>query len=287
MPSGAGSIVALSCHMVRGMEGIGTRLPGASGGEAWWIDARNKNQRGTVFPPLDSNQGRLARHPPTGCIGGRRRCPSLFHEAGSRLVHRYRVYKDPFPHSALRDGVIPRLLSSVCRAMAIARLTHLQLSIPLLGAPQGKVPESCYPEAESAVAQPLPRRVSFTEDVETLHTKDDLLVSSETSPPLTQPVVEELEEDTSSEEVDEIQICASQISPPLTQPVVEGIEDDTPTSEVDELDNSSPESERPPPPGFPPFVFPEDDVGDKCGRDLCAVREICGRDMSTDGYEVA
>ena len=25
----------------------------------------------------------------------------LFHEAGSRLVHRYRVYKDPFPHPAL------------------------------------------------------------------------------------------------------------------------------------------------------------------------------------------
>ena len=37
----------------------------------------------------------------------------LFHEAGRRLVHRYRVYKDPFPHPALRDGVIPRLLSCV------------------------------------------------------------------------------------------------------------------------------------------------------------------------------
>ena len=121
--------------------------------------------------------------------------------------------------------------------MAIARLTHLRLSIPLSGAPPGKVPESCYPEAESAVAQPLPRRVSFAEDVDMLHTKDDLPVSCGTSPPLTQPVVEELEEDTSASEVDEIKICASQISPPLTQPVVEGIEDDTPTSEVDELDN--------------------------------------------------
>ena len=29
----------------------------------------------------------------------------LFHEAGSRLVHRYRVYMDPFPHPALRDGL--------------------------------------------------------------------------------------------------------------------------------------------------------------------------------------
>ena len=111
----------------------------------------------------------------------------LFHEAGSRLVHRNRVYKDPFPHPAFRDGVIPRLLSSVCRAMAIARLTHLRLSVPLSGAPPGKVPESCYPEAESAVTQPLPRRVSFAEDVDTLTTRDALPESSETSPPLTQP----------------------------------------------------------------------------------------------------
>ena len=28
----------------------------------------------------------------------------LFHEAGCRLVHRYRVYKDRFPHPALRGG---------------------------------------------------------------------------------------------------------------------------------------------------------------------------------------
>ena len=182
-------------------------------------------------------------------------------------------------HPALRDGVIPRLLSSVCRAMAITRLTHLRLSIPLSGAPPGKVLESCYPDAETAVAQPLPRRVSFAEDVDTLHTKDDLPVSSETSPPLTQPVVEKLEEDTSTSEVDEIKICASQINPPLTQPVVEGMEDDTPTSEVDELDISSPESERPPPPEFPPFVFPEDDGGINADE-ICAhfggyVTETC------------
>ena len=44
----------------------------------------------------------------------------LFNEAGRRLVHRYRIYKDPFPHPALRDGVVPRLLSCVGRAMAIA-----------------------------------------------------------------------------------------------------------------------------------------------------------------------
>ena len=114
--------------------------------------------------------------------------------------------------------------------MAIARLTHLRLSIPLSGAPPGKVPESCFPDAETAVTQPLPRRVSFAEDVDTLNTEDDL------------PVL-------------------SQISPPLTQPVVEEMEEDTQTSEVDGLEISSPESERPSPPVFPPFVFREDDGG--------------------------
>ena len=63
----------------------------------------------------------------------------LFHEAGRRLVHRYRVCKDPFPHPALRDGVIPRLLSCVSRAMAIAQLTYLRISIPALGDPRWRL----------------------------------------------------------------------------------------------------------------------------------------------------
>ena len=100
------------------------------------------------------------------------------------------MYKDPFPHPALRDGVIPRLLSSVCQAMAITRLTHLRLSIPLLGAPPGKVPESCFPDA-----QPHPRRVSFAEDANTLCMEDDSPVLSQISPPLTRPVVEVTDED--------------------------------------------------------------------------------------------
>ena len=69
----------------------------------------------------------------------------LFHESGCRLVHRYRVYKDPFPHPTLRDGVFPRLLSCACRAMAIARLTHLRISIPASGAPPGQIPADCFP----------------------------------------------------------------------------------------------------------------------------------------------
>ena len=41
MPSGAGSTVALPCHMVRSVEGVGARLPGTSGREAWGISAEN------------------------------------------------------------------------------------------------------------------------------------------------------------------------------------------------------------------------------------------------------
>ena len=135
-------------------------------------------------------------------------------------------------------------------------------------------------------AQPLHRRVSFAADVNTLNTKDDSLVLSETSPPLTQLVVEELEEDTLTLEVDEFEISSSQITPPLTQPVVEVMEEDTPTSEVDELAISSPESERPPPPGFPPFVFLEDD-GEIDADEICAHFGGYVTDMSTDGYGVA
>ena len=190
MPSRVGSVVALPCHVVRSMERIGTRLPGAPGRKTWRIDTRNKNQRGPVLSPMDSDQGRL------------------FHETGSRLVHRYRVYKDPFPHPALRDGVIPRLLSSVCQAMAIAHLTHLRLSIPLSGAPPGKVPESCFPNAETAVAQPPPCHMSFTEDANTLCTEDDSSVLSHISPPLTKPVVEVTDEDDPASEGDGLQTCS-------------------------------------------------------------------------------
>ena len=56
----------------------------------------------------------------------------LFHEVGRRLVHRYQIYRNPFPHPALQDGVVSRLLSCAGRAMAIAQLTHLRISIPIL-----------------------------------------------------------------------------------------------------------------------------------------------------------
>ena len=83
----------------------------------------------------------------------------LFHEAGCRLVYKYRVYKDPFPHPALRGGgggleegagVLPQL-SFMARAMAIAQLTHMHISIPASGAPPGQVPEECFPRGMSSL----------------------------------------------------------------------------------------------------------------------------------------
>ena len=96
----------------------------------------------------------------------------LFHEAGIQLVHRYRVYKDPFPHAALRDRVIPRLLSGVGQAMAIARLTHLRISIPSSGAPAGRVPMECFPLATAPVSQARRHRVPFANEVTTLNEEE-------------------------------------------------------------------------------------------------------------------
>ena len=140
--------MALPCHMVRDVERIRACLPGTSGREAWGIDAglEIKTNVAQFFPPWTVTRDiwHDALRPD---VSGVAVDALLFHEAGSRLVHRYRVYKDPFPHPALRHRVIPRLLSCVCRAMAIARLTHLRISIPSSGAPPGQVPVECFPEA--------------------------------------------------------------------------------------------------------------------------------------------
>ena len=91
MPSGAGSALALPCHIVRGMEGVGACLFGTSGGETWGIDARDDDERGKVFSPMDCDSGvwhaAICLH-----VSGVAVDALLFHEAGRRLVHRYRVY---------------------------------------------------------------------------------------------------------------------------------------------------------------------------------------------------
>ena len=152
----------------------------------------------------------------------------LFHEAGCRLVHRHRVYKDPFPHPALRDGVVPRLLSCVSRAMAIAQLTHLQISVPASGAPPGQVPADCYPGGAPHTKRPSPRHVSCAEEVTMLGDVSPSVCSPEQGTP-TQLVPAVTEED---------------LIAPVGEPI--GSSSTAPAS-------------FPPPPGFSPFSWPVDD----------------------------
>ena len=158
----------------------------------------------------------------------------LFHEAARRLVHRYRVYKDPFPHPALRDSVIPRLLSCVCRATTIARLTHLKISIPSSGAPPGQVPAECFPWS-------VMPRVSFADEV-TMLGEEDSPECSPVFPPLILPVV--------VEEVVDVPAL-----PSLILPVVEEFNSGAPVATRVDLVPFATVSGLPPPPGFSPMCL--------------------------------
>ena len=150
-----------------------------------------------------------------------------FHESRCRLGHKYPVYKDPFPHPALwgGGGVLPRLLSFVTRAMAIAQLTNLHISIPKSGAPPGEVPVKCFPPSVSSQGLMDPRRVSFVIGVTVLG--DDPILDR--SPDI-------------------------QIHPPVCPDVVE----------VEEMDSVEEVLDKPvpvirPPPGFQSFSWPREE----------------------------
>ena len=81
----------------------------------------------------------------------------LFHESGRRLVHKYRVYRDPLPHPALREGRI----SLANRAMAIAQLTQLRIAIPSSGNVPGEVPIDCFPMTDDMDKTKVNKQVSF------------------------------------------------------------------------------------------------------------------------------
>ena len=121
--------MALPSRMVCGVEGFVLSLSRTFVGEAWGLVLVCPEECGQVFPrwTVSHHIWQTALRPDVSGIVVDAR---LFHEAGCRLVHRYQVYKDPFPHPAVRGDVVPRLLSCVNRAMAIARLTHLRISIP-------------------------------------------------------------------------------------------------------------------------------------------------------------
>ena len=85
----------------------------------------------------------------------------LFRESGRGLVHKYRVYRDPLPHPALREGKISKLILLANRAMAIAKLTQLRIAIPASGNAPGEVPMDCFPGMKDVATSPAPKRVSF------------------------------------------------------------------------------------------------------------------------------
>ena len=85
----------------------------------------------------------------------------LFHESGRKLVHKYRVYIDPLPHPALREGRISKLISLANRAMVIAQLTQLRMAIPASGHAPGEVPLDCFPKLTNVPNTPDRKRVSF------------------------------------------------------------------------------------------------------------------------------
>ena len=70
----------------------------------------------------------------------------LFHEARCRLVHKYRVYKDPFPHPVVRGGGGGASSADIVCGPGYGHHTaHASAHfIPASRAPPGQVPEECF-----------------------------------------------------------------------------------------------------------------------------------------------
>ena len=132
------------------------------------------------------------------------------------------------------------------------------ISIPSSRAPPGQVPTECFLGETGPVTQPRRRRVSFADGV-TMLGEEDSPECSQLVPPLILPVVGE-----------EAVLVSEAGVPSLILPVVEELNNDAPSAELVEMEPSTLESGLPPPPGFPPFVWPEDDGGmgidDLCTR---------------------
>ena len=115
-----------------------------------------------LFPPwtVTRDPRLLADGSSAGCVwcggGQMSRC---------QLVHKYRVYRGTFPHPALRGQVMNKLLGFVARAMAIAKLTDLHISIPASGSVTEAVPESCFPHVPLIPALASSHRVSFARKI--------------------------------------------------------------------------------------------------------------------------
>ena len=96
-----------------------------------------------------------------------------------------------------------------------------------------------------------------TDEVTTLNA-DESPESPPVSPPLILLVV-----------MEEAAVVSATGATPLIVSVVEEIENDSPVAELVELQTTTPKSGVLPPPGFPPFLFPENDGG-MDADDICA-----------------
>ena len=144
--------------------------------------------------------------------------------------------------------------------MAIARLTHLKISIPSSGAPPGQVPAECFPGGTPLVPQPRRRHVSFADEVTMLGEEDSPECSQVVLPLILPVMVEEVVVILETE-------CGEE--PSLILPVVEELNSGTPVAARIDMVPSTMGSGLPPPPGFSPFIWPVDDGGMDVD-DLCA-----------------
>ena len=110
-------------------------------------------------------------------------------ESGRRLIHKYRVYRDPLPHPALHEGRITKLISLVNRAMVIAQLTHLRIAIPSSWNPPGEVPNDCFPRIDDLGITKTSRPVSFAPVCQTSTGEINPLTTDQDTTPTESPTV--------------------------------------------------------------------------------------------------
>ena len=206
---------------------------------------------------MDGDSGRLARCPPSRHVRSRR---------GRSAVSRSRT---PVGSSlpGLLGPVSPSGSSRRCHtppAVLCApghdhRPVHSSEDIdPVVRGSSGSGARGVFSEGDAPVPPPRRRRVSFADEVTMLGEEDSPEYSQLVSP-LILPVV-----------VEEAVVVSGTEVPSLILPVVEELNNGTPVADQVVMEPSTMESGLPPPPGFPPFVWPVDDGGmdvdDLCTR---------------------
>ena len=95
--------------MVGCVEGLVGRLPGSLAGEVRWIRVCGTEQSGKVsrlWTVLRAFWLTALRLDVSGVAVDVKLC----HDSGRHLVRKYRIYRDPIPHPALRGRVVSKLI---------------------------------------------------------------------------------------------------------------------------------------------------------------------------------